>query len=519
MEKNKLFGTLKYFYSKKSIDRHTFNFLVEKLGEYKETDPLFYDYNMGKLTLAFDSSSDAICYLEDALKYDDKRASIYYHLYKAYVKNGEYKKALDSLCSFRLFDQNNCDCSLALSMLTCLIDMDADFSEYRNCEYLVSNSNKLFYVQLNNDKFSKMYERVIELYRERNYIDLVSQLQKMNDKTIEYNYPIEVESLLLIAKKLKEKQAQGYVSIHDILSLDSTVSLSEYTQMYRSLLLCKKISMEKAFKEAERVIESDLDKASALIDILSDCDRFNKYNIEIEYLKCRVEEVKKYNALSPDKKQIYDTARRTGHNRCSRDKFEPAENMYREAYEQTKHPVFEYYIGKTLYKQGKVEEGKKYLLRYAEHGGEKLVQCLLFLARIATEEKTDGLNKYIKRQHKIYNTFGFRRVLLINNTDKKRYGRCRNEDTDGAKTRASKTLHLTEKYFNTANLTVNPEDFYDCDVSGKLNIIKGLFINGNNTLGNFLLREIEKGCNPEDMGKVRQFQKNKKLYANQNRTN
>ena len=65
---------------------------------------------------------------------------------------------------------------------------------------------------------------------------------------------------------------------------------------------------------------------------------------------------------------------------------------------------------------------------------------------------------------------------------------------------------------------VEPASFYECDLDGKLSIIRKFLRSGETDIANCLLNNIGPVYDFRDIDKVAQFQKNKKIYMNQKRT-
>lgn len=63
---------------------------------------------------------------------------------------------------------------------------------------------------------------------------------------------------------------------------------------------------------------------------------------------------------------------------------------YKKGFEKTKHPIFLYYLGKILYKQGEYHKAKEYLVEYINVGDEKLEKAYLYLGGI--EYKSGNYN-------------------------------------------------------------------------------------------------------------------------------
>ena len=81
MTEKQLKGYVLRLFKYKSISPRQFFIAKNNLEQLKESDPLFYYFNMGKLHTAFGNVDDAIEYLTKAVSLKRDHFSSYYNLY------------------------------------------------------------------------------------------------------------------------------------------------------------------------------------------------------------------------------------------------------------------------------------------------------------------------------------------------------------------------------------------------------------------------------------------------------
>lgn len=503
---------LKEAYSKREITFFKLYDLISDLELFEDRDPHFCYSNIGKLLTAFGDKNDAIRNLEKAIKVKDDCRTDYYNLYKCNVVLGNYKEAFDNLYKCAALSPEKANFSLPLLGLSILNYTGEDFNYDTEMDYQLEYSDSFCFNTIYERSINDYYHEVIKLFNEHRFQEAQELLGNMQEKIVEIDFPMEVDTLRHIVTAIVEKEKDMYETV----LRDNTCSFTpdEYAHAFEYVFNNKYISEKDVLKAIEDfIINDELKIALKLMQTFFQDPRFSDYKTEKSYLRGYYSEQKAYLELPEDVTQEYsvylDKAKALYH----KGDYKGAEVYFRKAKEVSGLKICDYYIGKTLFKQHKNGQAKEHLLAYFVTGGSKYDKCLLFLNAINNFVKKKDNKKYVTMMLRIHSTFD--RDYDYYKKDHKSYN-AGVQDSDIAD---ASFFNANNTVTNCGSGEVETLDFYDCDVSGKLNIIKGLFINGNNTLGNFLLREIEKGCNPEDMGKVRQFQKNKKLYANQNRTN
>lgn len=192
----------------------------------------------------------------------------------------------------------------------------------------------------------------------------------------------------------KNNSINNYIKIKDKLYNANIKNLLDTNQMdtelFNSLTNKDLLSDENKIKLAMLFAKQDIETSEILLNELYDY-RFSK---EIRIIKRTILGQKIYDELNEKQKRVYLLAIKYGRKFLNESDFESAYDIFSLGKAKTKHPVFNYYIGKTLYKQGRYKSAKYYLTKYREFGGEKTMKTLLYLGAIA--EKRGNYKETIK---------------------------------------------------------------------------------------------------------------------------
>ena len=519
LDKKKFRNELRKVYSYKTINDKKYSGILAMIEEYREIDPFFYNYQMGKFITTFGDSKDAISYLLEANCFDKEQkekveASIYYNLYKCYVNVGDYNEAFINLCNCSELVGEKGDFSLPLNMLTSLILMDIDFSEYVKTSCIVDKSNVIYFSEIKDLEYKNLYDLIIEHFNNRDFKSMLYVLEELKEKVDMNKYPIEVDSLVLLGKSLKENKDKHFAEAIATISCDD-IDFYEYLKLVGDVLDTNGL-VKRFFVEVEKYIDTDLDKAQAFYNLISS-KGFSCYDVEMSYLKNSIKERNDYLNLSDAVKSEYEELKLAADKALKARDFLLAEEKYREAYRVSNLSVCEYYIGKALFKQGKFGEAKKHLNNYALNGGSKYDKCLLYLSSINNAFKKKGV---ARKQEDL--------MLRINDSFQKDFVFQRREKNKGKRgiddSLFDRDKHNVSKHMEDGEIDFSSDkelqvsDFYDCNLDGKLSIIRDLYRHGQADVANHLLNELGPLSSKADKRKVEQFQRNKKLYKNQRRT-
>lgn len=508
MTKKELNGLLHRTFRNKSISPKKRYDVMSGLEEFRESDPVYFYSNAGKLCTLFGPVDAAIDYLETASGLSQNNASIYYNLYKCYVRKGDFNQAFMNLYECSEKDTLDGDFSLAIAMLSSLAHMDIDFQEYRVTDYIVEDSGRLGLNTMTDPKLKTMYEELIKLFNERKYGGVVKNLGQMKGHIENIGFPMEVDTLLIISRALVKKENEKY---REMLNgeIDLSMSCDDYLLYVKDLITDGFMPVKRLLKEIEKLAKTDIEKALRLLDMVSQMDIVQDKAVELSYLRNLINEKISFDRLDDDVKDKFNALMTRGRELYHTNRNKEAAEVFKEAYTMSGVSVCEYYIGKCLYKMGKLCLAREYLETYAEHGGEKLDKCLLYLTGIAGILKQDP-KVYSSRMVAIHETFDRDYHYNPRKYDKKNKQK---DDFDGHKHRMSKKLIFSVEDFE--NNSCDVENYYDCDTDGKLRIIRNLFRSGKVDVANKLLEELNRTCSREEKGKVLQMIRNKKLYANQ----
>lgn len=495
---------LKRIYKRKDITDNKFNEIVSGLNKLMEKEPEFYYFNMGTFLTNFGNPNDAIYFLENALMYADSPA-VYLNLFKNYVKVGEYEKAFENLRLCKQNDVRSGDFSLPLRMLCSLSDIECAYDEYKNTDYTISSTNKIYYTEFNDSVLANLYADVIHYFNSRDYIGLIDSLDMMKERIEKEQINFDIEPLILIANALEEKRSEKFAET--LLEVDARdIDIDEYIMAVESVLNAKKLSPKYFFATAKSLINEDFEKATELIEVL---DIFGSgiYDTELFSLKNMLVEKKKYNSLNADVRKNYDNLKVEATIAFKSKDYDLALEKFNAAYETSKLPIMYYYIGKTLFKQGDFVAARDYLLKYSENGGEKLDKCLLYLGVINKNlGKTKKATKYFSVMNKLNDSFGS--DFKFHGTAVRQKKRSYKGEYDALKVNAYQNVVMDEDDF----LDVDPENFYNCNVGQKLAIIRGFLREGRNDVADSLMRELGR-LTKEEKAKVVQFRLDKRYFT------
>ena len=124
--KNYVIRLFKY----KEISDKQFRNAIRNLEKLKDSDLLFYYFNMGKLHTLFGDEKTAISYLEKTIMLKPEHSSAYYNLYKCYVKLNNMKMAQDSFEKFLERNDKPVNFELVINIMNAINTIDRNFIEY-----------------------------------------------------------------------------------------------------------------------------------------------------------------------------------------------------------------------------------------------------------------------------------------------------------------------------------------------------------------------------------------------------
>lgn len=522
MTEKELKGYVLRLFHFKSISSKQFMNATRNLEQIKESDPLFYYFNMGKLQTTFGNIDAAISCLKRAIELNPEHVSAYYNLYKCYVKKGNIDAAYQSINEVIKYKKDEVDFSFVTQIMKTIEVLDVDYLTYLNSNFDVNKTSKLGYNDLSdNEKLLKAYESVIQAFNDRDYVMCLQKLRIMNTIITELNYPMEVDTLINLVRLLKDKEI---VSCKQALSNNSMkeASLDNFCKFQVRLFELGHYNIEGYLRMIEEVINSDVLKAKRLLDLARENPKFSSYLDMIEYLEGFIREKQAFMLLTKEKQEEFIERRLSAKNTYKNRYNDKALEKYCLLKEEFGLPICDYYIGKILlFRQHKVSAAKQAFLRYLEQGGVKTEKTYIHLSQIEkTLNNPDESNRYLGMAYRIHEVF-LREFDYLPDEEYDKNKRIKFIDDqsnqfDIVKKNSFCNIKMQEEEFIASK--TKSCDSYNTGIDDKLNIIKGLLQSGNDDLANKLFKEVQTECTPEEREKVKSFERNKKLYKNQRRT-
>lgn len=264
----------------------------------------------------------------------------------------------------------------------------------------------------------------------------------------------------------------------------------------------EKTEIKQTLITINEMIEIDLNLAIRMLNSIP--SEIKDYFEEIKYLQNKINEKKLYLDLDEDQKKVYDKAIIEGRKCYHENDLIGAYDYYTYGKHITAHPIFDYYIGKILYKS-REDSAYTYLATYASHGGEKLLKALLYLNILNYKNgKLDLIDQNEIRSKKIKSMFNIDFEPFIMS----KIGRTNYEKQDSSELSALQEESLN--FFDT-DIEITEDEFLS-----KIMEIRELYRKGKVKTANRKLDMLFKSANNSyQKQKLKDLSKSKSLYINQ----
>lgn len=512
MEAEKIKIKIKKIIYAKETQPHEWRKAIYLLNKLKEEgiDNQYYDLTMAKILLKFNIIAEAKYFLINMISNGYDQASTYYHLYKIDVLEDNFEDAYLDLFKYKeKYRNKKVEIGLPLTMLEIILDLEKAPLLYFKTDYQVAITDQLYEYKFLDKNALETYHKAIIAFNNREYNKLVVELESLNDIVNAKNMLVDIEKILLLAIRLKEKVNDTNMQIpnekNDILSrlTDSSDNKAEKN------LIIGNLDIKQQLVIIDKMIEEDLEIAIKLLKDLS--PKNPKYEPQILYLKNKINEEKAYQELGKEQKEVYAKAIQKGREYYQANNLPTAYDYYTYGKYITNHPIFDYYIGKILYKNKNQEEASKYFKIYIENGGKKYLETLLYLAAIeVSNKKIKSAKKIRDLQQLIINTFNidFEDIKIDRLIKHKRQDRT----FDTRKYAISHNLMLTEEFFDDEYNEISD----DRELCEQLEIIKEMYRKGRIIEANKRIEQLLKeNKEPNQRKTIEGIAKRKTLYINQ----
>ena len=439
--------------------------------------------------------------------------SPHFHLYKINILQGNYEDALVNLNSYRNNYPRRCDVNLPYNMLCSYIDLDNSIDLYLNVDYSLEGSNYFGREKIKDSNVLELYREIIQNFNSGDYINMKYNLNQL-DKYVETNsVTIDVFPLKKLLSNLTIKIKDTYKNEIDRKFADDRDAF-EIGTLLNSSIETNGLTTKVILNYIDKLIIKDEQVAIAVLNNLSNRVDFSNYSTEVNWLKNKIVERKKYNDLDDIYKEFYNLCIRKGIECIDTEKYEEALKYFEMGKAKTQHPIFDYYIGRTYFKLKDFNNAFDSLSIYEKNGGEKFVRATILLKVIGNvDNKENKTNKRNIKAQKIIDCFDSCKGLHLPSSVKGQY-----KNFDSAKEKATKRLFMKEKDFVREDLDITSYD--ECSFYEKLAIARQLYKTNNKEFGDKILNSLE--ClwsNEGERVALQRERKMKKLYLNQAKRN
>lgn len=519
MTERQLKWYIKNLFKYKTITPKQFMVAKDNLEKIKDSDQLFYYFYMGKLQTAFGNSELAIYYLKKAIELKPDKASIYYNLYKCYVKNSNIDEALKCLEEYFKYNNVGKNFDFTMQIIKTIQALDINYLAYLNSNLTVADAVIVGCNNLSdNEQLLEEYKLVIQSFNNRDYVTCLKRLHIMNSIINEINYPMEVDTLISLIRILKEKEVKSCKKALSDKCMENS-SNECFSKFQIRLLEIDYYNPESFLRMAKELADADICKAKSLLDDAYNHPKLSAYLDIIEYLYGIIRGKNEFLNLSEEKQVEFTTKRLKAKSLYKNKHDEQSLEEYCALKEDFKLSICDYYVGKIYFRKEEYNQAKECFLSYLEQGGIKTQKAYLFLGEIEKiQNNIPESRKYFGMNRRINNVFDYNYVSNKSNKKKVAIEEDIYDEYDVVKTRKSRRINMSVEGFANIDFEYDVQDFYEVGIRDKLNIIRGLLQNGNTKLANKLFEEVQRDCSKEERRIVQQFGRNRKIYKNQNRT-
>jgi len=469
MKKTRPIFRLRQILSYKHISRKKYEEAYEILSEIKESHPIAYHNYLGKFLLTQGKIEEAKNNFLIELSLNPQSVSAHYNLYKIGIIEGDYQDAHGNLKFYKEnINKEEVNLELPLTMIKFYLNIN-DYDKSENDNYQVEKTDTFVITKIEDEEALTLYNRVISDFNSKNFINLKKDLNKLKEAIDENNIKIEVDTLIKITEDITKKTN------------------------YEKNKLNRLVDIKEILRNIDILCDKDPNIAKEKLQTLKETRYLRGYSLQIKYLENKIKEKQLYNNLSDKKKEYYNICIENGRKAYKEGNYEEALVCYKTGAIVTKHPIFNYYIGKIYYKKHKIRQAKEKLLEYERVGGEKLSKTYLYLSHIynVMRKKEEKRKAYLNLE-KIETTYNMNNFL---------------------KFKASKKQNCID---------MDEFDFFEeetkTNFGREIERIKKLYIRGNTKQADKLLTQLEISItDKKDKEEIKTLSKNKILYKNKNR--
>lgn len=448
---------------------------------------------LAKLYYTIGDYSSSINVYNEMLEHDNMHSPCYLGLYKCYIATRELDKARNVFMMYKesMGKKINGFDSTLLDYL----------NEYLNCECdkKVLNTGKYMYFVFKNKKMTELYDTLIEYVNNSRFEEASNVALELDQLAKDNHYLVEFYTLSRLLKEcllvLNKRNTSNLKNI--VYKLSSAVDNNEVEVVRDLLFKISRIDIRnpKLIIKALNILISNgyIDDAVSLLEVI---DIPKSHKEQLKLLKKGITEYIQLASLSLEERKVYDDAILKGRMSYSKGDLLAAYDYYLWGLAVTDSPIFYYYIGKILFKAGRLKLAKGYLEKYVSLGLIKADKAYLYLCKISEcygkKKKSVEYSRYIGYANDVLNKdFEYYSIF---ETD---------EDFDAVKNVQQKQIFISDSYFTNSRFDL---------MKDYIELVKS----GNESDALKLLEDLSKKEDKTEDEKyvLKMIQRNKTLFEN-----
>lgn len=379
MMRNKDIGIVKSVFTKKYISDDEYEKVYKILNKNLDNDKIFCQNHLLGLLIRKEKYEEARLLLSKVSP-DEYTASTYYSSYLLSVEKGNSTQAYKDLLNYAqniILKGEMPSLGLPISLLEQCEMIKSDPIKYFNTPINIGISDQYNTHHIVDEDLQEIYGKIITSINNKDYEEAKYQIGEATEIIHEKDIPIDLYNITqiidLIESEIKAKSA-------DLLNskIDCNTRYNILITMYDNNC----IEYYSLLQEINTLVEKDPKLGQKLLDKVKYDANANKYNLELSIMKNKAREINDVNNLSEEERSLYNEIMSKAKKLMRVKNYKGAYEEYCKGKELLGLSVFDYYIGKALYKIGNTS-AKYSLINYVRNGGRKTAKALLYLDNIA----------------------------------------------------------------------------------------------------------------------------------------
>lgn len=398
--KSKDIGIIKSIFTRKYISDDEYEKAYKILNENLDNDKIFCQNHLLGLLIRKEKYEEARVLLSK-IGPDEYTSSTYYSSYLLDVEMGDSTQAYKDILNYAqsiILKGEIPSLGLPISLLEQCEMLKSDPIKYFNTPINMGISDQYNTHHIVDEDLQEIYGKIITSINDKDYEEAKYQIGEATEIIHEKDIPIDLYNITQIIDLIESEIKASSVDL-----LNSEIDCNTRYNILITMYDNNCIDYYSLLQEINTLVEKDPKLGQELLDKVKYDANANKYNLELSVMKNKAREINDINSLSEEDRVLYNKIRSKAKALMKVKNYKGAYEEYRKGKELFNLPIFDYYIGRTLYKIG--DTSAKYnLISYVKNGGRKTANALLYLDNIAWYDGNDSQSNTFREDIERINT-------------------------------------------------------------------------------------------------------------------